>query len=389
MPSRFPRLSFRVLTVFSVVAMPVLVLGAVIVIGMGYAHLRSSFGQHLSQVAEHTAATVDAYVFRRILDVSLLARIPDVRQVAVAGNREPFDPDRVRELDREWQRLGAVPAALSGLLENDASRVLADLVRHDPIYQEVLVTDRAGRLVAASNVTSDYDQADEAWWREAYDDGLRGRVSVGDVTWDQSARVYAVEIAVPVTDPVDEQLAGILKVVADVRELLAVVEGLRMGATGEATLVRDDGSIVVSQRRIDPGARYFAADLLRENLQRVRGEDPQFRLSFSARAPDGRSRFVGIAPSQLSASFPNLPWLIAVSQVEDELLGPVRAQAWYMVLVVVLTAVAVLIAALWFSMRLAAPTYDFDMHLVEHAKIPRYDPDVDETEDEERQAERV
>ena len=78
-------------------------------------------------------------------------------------------------------------------------RTLTDIVAHDRIYREMILTDRQGRLIAASNPTTDYFQGDEDWWLAAFDDGRRGRVSIGDVRWDPSARAYAIEISAPVS----------------------------------------------------------------------------------------------------------------------------------------------------------------------------------------------
>lgn len=373
MPSRFARLNRRVLTAILLVALPFLLAGAAIVINIGQNRLQAAERARLSQIAEYTAAAVDAYVFRRILDAALLGRVPEVRQAAASGNQSPADTARIAELDREWQQSGAAVADRLKLLETPASRFLADLIKNDSIYREVLVTDRYGRLVAASNLTSDYMQADEDWWMNAWDEG-RGRVAVTDVRRDESARVYAFEIAVPVYDPDDRQVAGIMKVVADSREMLAGIAGLELGSTGEAVLVRPDGSIVFSRRPYAEGDQFFAATLLRQQLEeRAARKEAPATLTMDAASGDDDTRIVAIAPSQLGRSFPELSWLTAVSMTVSELEAPFNSLVWYLVVVVVLTGLAVLAIALWLSLRLAAPPIDpaYDLHLVEHARISR------------------
>lgn len=366
-----PRVNLRVLTVFLLVSVPALALAAFVALGTGQAQLRESYGIHLSELAENTAAAIDTYVFRRIVDASILARVADVREAAAAASRGSYEQTRALELDREWQRTQAVPQALSGLLGTPVSTFLADVVKQDPIYREILLTDVHGRLVAASNVTSDYLQSDEAWWKDAFGDGTRGRVNVGDVQWDESARVFALELALPVAEPSSDRLVGVLKVIADIREMGAVIGSVKAGSTGEAVLIHEDGSVVFSRRRLDPNARFFAADLLRERYRALRQGDPEYQIYFSARAPDGQDRLVAVAPSQLSASYPNLAWLVAVSQAEAELFAPIRAQVWSLVAVLALTFVAVLGLALSFSVRLAAPPPESDIHLVQHGAISR------------------
>ena len=301
-----------------------------------------------------------------------LGRVPDVRRVAATGSASPFDQAQVMGLDRDWQADRPALAAKLGLLQSPASQFLADIVAHDTIYREILVTDRHGRLVAASNVTSDYFQADEDWWKASFDDG-RGRVVVTDVRRDESAGVYTFEIAVPVPAPAGEELSGVMKIVADSREMLVGIAGLEFGNTGEAMLVRPDGTIVFSRRSYNPKDRFFAAELLRQHLEeREQQKVAAGPLTFTAGSDNGLGRLVAVAPGQLSQSYPNLNWLVALSVDRDEITAPFRSLVWYLVLVFALTAIAVLAIALWLSLRLATPGFDpeVDLHLVEHASPP-------------------
>jgi hypothetical protein len=373
MRSRLPAFNTRVLTAFLLVALPVLLIGAAVVISIGQARLRDTQTARLAQMAEYTAGAVDAYVFRRILDAALLGRVPDVRHAAASGNAQPFDAKRTQELDKQWQADRAGVSARSGILATPASQFLADLIRNDSVYREVLVTDLKGRLVAASNPTSDYYQADEAWWTNAFDNG-HGRVAVTDVERDESAHVYAFEIAVPVLAPNSTELAGIMKVVADSREMLTGIAGLELGATSEAMLIRPDGSIVFSRRPHSESDRFFATELLRQRLdERTARHEAAGTMTMEAQTPDNTQRIVALAPSQLVQSYPELEWMVALSIDQDELRAPFQSLLAYLILVFALTGIAVLAIALWVSQRLAAPATDpaYDMHLVEHPLIPR------------------
>lgn len=366
-----PHFNVRVFTVLVFVSLPLMAIAAVMVVGVGQGQLRDAYGLQLTQEAVHTASAVDTYVFRRIIDVSILARMPGVAAVAAAGNAVPADPAKIQAIEQAWTRDAAAEAQRLGIFENPASRFLRDLVDSDRIYREVLVTDRAGRLVAASNVPSNYGQSGEAWWLEAFGDGLRGRSSLSDVIWDESARTHAVEMAIPIIERTGEKPLGILKVVADARELLAVLSSVQVGSTGEAVLIRQDGTIVFSRRGIDPKAQFFAADLLRESLKKYQQGDPEFRVHFAARDAAGQTRLVGIAPSQLVTSYPHLSWMVAVTQAEDELLAPFQSILWRLLGVFGFIAATALAVALWVSIRLAAPPIEPDMHITEHPEVPR------------------
>jgi hypothetical protein len=372
MPNRLQVLNTRVLTSVLLVGLPVLVVGTAVVLSIGQARLKDAQTQRLTEMAEYIASSTDAHMFRSILDGAVLARVPELREVAAAGSARPFDQRAAETLDRDWHRDSAATAKRLDLLNSAASRFLADLSRNDPVLREILVTDRFGRLVAASNVTSDYLQADEAWWSEAFDQG-RGRIAVGDVKRDESAGVYAFEIAVPISSGKSEAIDGVLKIVADSREMLAGIGGAEFGSTSEAMLVRSNGSIVFARRPHGPDDRFFGSELLREHLEaQARRKEAPAAISFDATDQTGTERRVVLAPSQLARSYPTLDWYVALSIERDELLAPFQSLIWYLMLTFALTAIAVLAIALWLSLRLAAPTFDpaVDMHLVDHPSGP-------------------
>jgi hypothetical protein len=369
MTARIPHLNQRVLTVFLLVSLPALIVGTILVLRVGQNRLTDSYGRHLQDVAQQAAAGVDAYVYRRILDVSLLARTPDLRREATTGSTRPFDRAAADAVDRDWQQSHQQPAAVAQALKNAASQYLSDIVAHDRIYREMILTDRQGRLIAASNPTTDYFQGDEDWWIAAFDDGRRGRVSIGDVRWDPSARAYAIEISAPVSAVGDESVAGVLKVVSDSREMLALVGNLQLGQTGGAWLLRRNGTIVFSRYTTDPKARFFASDGLKARMDALWATGPIGAAHFAAQTPDGAKHVVGVAASQLGASYPALPWVIAVSQAESELVAPLSMLGWYLLMLVALTALIVVGLALWFSIRLGADAVDIDMHLVRHPAV--------------------
>ena len=224
---------------------------------------------------------------------------------AARGGRR-LDPRAIRRAQR-WPNSIARGARAArcrprspSMLQGSASRLLRDIVGQDPVYREILLTDRAGRLAAVSGVSTDYDQSDEDWWRAAFDESALGRVTVSDVRWDESARVYALEIAAPVPETSGAGTAGILKVVADVRELLAAVAG---GSGDARCSIRKDGSIVFSRRAPAPGGRFFANDGLQAHLARSgrRRAQAALRRPAPGRTSAGRGR-AEPARAQLSES---------------------------------------------------------------------------------------
>ena len=349
----FLEINTRVLVFLMIFTFPALALGGLVVIGVGQAELRGAFGGHLSQIANRTAAATDAYVFRRVIDVSELAKVPTLRGVSASSSQETPDPDRVLELDAQWQLESSPPPSLIEPMDNPASRFLRDIVGDDPIYREILLTDRHGRLVAASGISTDYFQGDEEWWREV---AGTGRAYVGDVVYDESARVFGLEMSVPVSDPSGGGMAGVLKVIVDVRELLAAVSGTPTERSAEAVLIRRDGSIVHSRQTVDPETEFYAALQLRDYLTSFGPGDPQAQTYFRARSSDGTDQLVAIAQTQLAASYPNLPWVVAVSSPETDLFTPIRNQARNLLFLFAIVAVLMLALVLWLSSAAHGPS---------------------------------
>jgi hypothetical protein len=370
MAVRFPRVNVHVLTVFLLVGLPIFAIAAFLVVGSGQAQLRQSYGQNLAQVAEHTAAGLDAYIYRRIIDATLVARVPDVRAAAADGNRLPFDRAAAAKLGPAWM-MPAHGAKAATKVPNAAAQFLAEAANADPLFRDIVATDVYGRVVATFAPRTSYFVGDEMWWAEARGDGQRGRTSVSDILWDKRTRSYYFEIATPIQSPGGEGVAGVLRVVLDARELLAMVADVQLGSSGSAFLLREDGSIVYSRWPAASGAQFYAADLVREKLTAVRESNQLVQLYFSARADDGTGQTIGIARSQLGLSYSHLSWLVAVSAADTELFAPVRDTGWNLLLALALTAVGVLGFTLWDSRRLAARPdgLEPDLQLVKHPKL--------------------
>jgi signal transduction histidine kinase len=127
---------------------------------------------------------------------------------------------------------------LQALLDGAVRDVLERIRRDDPRLVEVLLTDREGDLLAATEKTYDFSQSDEAWWQRTYNDG-NGRVVIPPVNYDRSAGVWAVDICVPVM--LDGEVVGAAKAVLDVGRLLP--SGQRdVGEYPASVMLLDEGS---------------------------------------------------------------------------------------------------------------------------------------------------
>ena len=84
------------------------------------------------------------------------------------------------------------------------SAFLKTFVKNNPDDVEVFLTDEKGLNVAMTDMTSDFLQGDEGWWKSAFANGA-GAVFVDKVEFDESTKAYAMNVGVPVRDPQTQQ----------------------------------------------------------------------------------------------------------------------------------------------------------------------------------------
>ncbi len=127
---------------------------------------------------------------------------------------EGLDQAQIDALDQKWR--GEVGAdshpTIDSVLKTPASDFLRERASEaGGIISEAFVMDSHGLNVAASDVTSDYWQGDEAKFQQTYDVGP-GAVHVGEVEFDESANSYLGQVSIAVTDPDSNEVIGAITV---------------------------------------------------------------------------------------------------------------------------------------------------------------------------------
>ena len=147
---------------------------------------------------------------------SLAAQDGIVSAVRMANeeNKSLTEAD-INARDARWQATEGLDDFIKPFLTNDCAEALIAFQDENDAFSELLVTDSRGLLVAASNKSSDYLQADEAWWGAAFNKGI-GRSHTGPIEYDESSRSEAISVYAPVLDPQDNQAIGVIKAVCDV-----------------------------------------------------------------------------------------------------------------------------------------------------------------------------
>ena len=124
----------------------------------------------------------------------------------------------IKKLDADWMNAVEVNEYIQDFMNNKCAQLLLRLQETGHGFSEIFITDIKGLNVAMTNKTSDYYQADEAWWLESFDNG-RGKTYHGDVEYDESAMSEAIPIFIPLKTPDLSETIGIMKVVVDITEI--------------------------------------------------------------------------------------------------------------------------------------------------------------------------
>lgn len=223
-----------------------LAVGVIVLQTAGFRHLLAERGRVHEAEAHSLAASLDLSVAGEAgkLRTWLDARPEAARLAARASEADELAGGAIqRELEATeelWGELGPRDEPLRSLLANPAAASLREFLASNPNVAELILSDRFGRLIAATRKTSDFDQSDEAWWST----GLtleEGESWIKPFDFDESAGVYAMDVVQAFLDP-SGRPTGVVKMVVEVPSL---VESL--GTSGEAErieVVLADGSLI-------------------------------------------------------------------------------------------------------------------------------------------------
>ncbi|MEO0945084.1 MAG: hypothetical protein AAFY06_09600 [Pseudomonadota bacterium] len=133
-----------------------------------------------------------------------------------------YDQGTIDQLDATWRAevgTSSTPT-ISPVLNNATADFLRSQVEASGgMITEVFIMDMHGLNVAASDVTSDYWQGDEAKFSETYGRGA-GASHIGDVEFDESTQMYQGQISLTIIDPTTGQPIGAMTVGVDAEALL-------------------------------------------------------------------------------------------------------------------------------------------------------------------------
>jgi len=272
----------------------------------------SAAGRQMLLTALAESVRLESLLGKDIEKLEVALQYDESVPAALAACDKALKVNELADLDAGWAALPETAPPLKEILASPIARKLRRMQQDAPYVAEVLVTDRFGQLQAATEKTSDYYQADEDWWRQAFADG-RGKIYVPPVQYDQSAGLWSINVCMPII--FNDEVVGVAKAVLDISNWVRY-ERTVGDERAELMIVQRDGKIV---SRADTVPLTAGASAWDDAIGRAAA--PGWRLT-----PDGRIQ--GYAPAHFEVGVGALGietprWIVVASMGRSEALGEV------------------------------------------------------------------
>lgn len=306
-----------------------------ICVDAGQKTLQRSIAQDSLILAQETLDKIDRTIHARIEQAETYARHLIFEELLLNSNFEfdkLDDPQAdISQRDNEWTSAprDSITPFMRQLINNELAVELREEMELKqfyedkygyPVFGEIFVTNKYGANVALTQKTSDYYQADEHWWRQAVRDGLH----VGNIGYDESAGLYALDIAVKAYD-VAGSFVGVVKAVLNIREVINILKEVELHEshkTTKFTLLTKDLKVIYSTDEHE-----FLNDLSGEqaSVLRIDSANHLTKAVFTTQSDktNGVKMLVACARSEGYKDFSGLGWILTIERRAKEIFAPV------------------------------------------------------------------
>ena len=333
--SHFPRFRLRTKLVVTITGISILAVTAVIATvtistrdtltdtaGNTLYNLAGSQALGIGEQLSRQINSLEALALNKALQDSILARTGIYRDQSTEEAEAS-----VAELEQQWAEAANEDRLVLLILNNTTSNELERFRQTFPNHIDLLLTDRYGALVAATDRPQQYDLSDERWWQETYVQGF-GSSYVGEPYYSDRWNDVLIDIAVPirVENPSGggSLIGGILKSSFRIDSFVTLLEQAAFGETGVVELhVKDNVEVGRNEGQdvalfpVDP-EEVAVLDFIKES------DEVFVRDTFH----DTES-LISVAGVNTLAQEPRvngLGWYIISYQTQDEALAPVDVQ---------------------------------------------------------------
>jgi len=313
--------------------------------------MMDTIAKNSTTIAQQNIDAIDRIIYRRLeWWESYSMSNQDLIDALILSNQQ-FDQladvnQYINEQDKNWISVPKeeITPFMKTLIDSKLSDGLRartefynDKYRYN-VFPEFFITNKYGAIVAATNKTSDYNQADEDWWLKTKQE----KNYVSEISLDESAGVNSLDLCIRVDDK-SGNLLGIVKVVYNVNDLFGVIKEIQndLKTNINAYLFKNDGSLIYS---ISDG---FGG--LKKDKQDV------WQSANSIQLDNGVKRLFSHASSKGYMDFKSLGWIMFVGQDTNIVLAPLTQLIYSNLISVFLVVIILLFLGLFTSNLIFRP----------------------------------
>jgi signal transduction histidine kinase len=270
---------------------------------------RENVGDNNSTLSRRIIEEIDIIIEEQIKDLELLSYLPDISKLLERSNAEFEALGTEQEIeafiqvqDNDWQNNLELQ---NTILSEELSQFLMNTYQRRfflrfgyHAFSEIFLTNRFGALVASTNRTSDYNQADEQWWQLAKESNF----FLQDAKIDSSSQTFGLDMALAIKND-SQEVIGIMKGVIDISQLIGRARiNFRQEIDTTITILNKHNQVIYSTK----GYRI----LEESNLPNIFFEEPKEEVFFD----DENNLVYSHAHSLGFGSYGGFDWVLVVSK---------------------------------------------------------------------------
>jgi hypothetical protein len=166
--------------------------------------------------------SVEAIIGAKMKVLAAMASSQTIIQGVKKSNEEnrTLTEALINQRDQSWRHSEGIDNTIKPYLTNAVAQSLVQFQQTHTGFTEIMVTDSKGLNVGLTNKTSDYYQADEAWWQQSLNGG-KGKAFHGNIEFDESSQSEAIALYQPIIDSQTHKVIGIMKALYDINAIKA------------------------------------------------------------------------------------------------------------------------------------------------------------------------
>jgi signal transduction histidine kinase len=179
-------------------------------------HLKKDVKEELIVLTNNVLNTLNEFYLDKVEDLEIFSNVDFVTDFLIKSNKE----SEQQNLDEKWKTSKSFQ---NSILDNVISKNLKTLKRSfegknkGQIYSEIFITNKYGSLVGTTNVTTDFNQADESWWINA----KKNNYYIEKAKFDKSSNIFGNAISIKLTH--NGEFIGVIKGIININRVSKIL----------------------------------------------------------------------------------------------------------------------------------------------------------------------